>query len=104
MFAIIQTLTNEFNRTLDQAKLVDFKKRVKKTTGPNITEFTKEVHFIMQRHYTNVDMLKQCQETLQHIEKVVKHREEIKHIDLYGYSNSCVTKNFATVWSYEKND
>lgn len=100
MFSILKTLKGEFDRGVDEAKLIDFKNRVKSANGDKIVEFTKEIHFIMQRHYTNKDILNECKDLLKYIEKIIKLREEMQNIKIYGYSNSCVTKNFATVWDY----
>lgn len=104
MFSIFKTLKEEFDTGLDEAKLVEFNKNVRTANGEKIVEYTTEIHLIMQRHYTNKDILKKCTNTLKYIEEVIKVRDEINYIKIHGcINNTIITENFMTKWSFEDN-
>ncbi len=99
MFSIITNLKNEFSRSVDESKLVDFKRRAKESNRKKLREYIEEIHYIMQRNFTDEKMLNECHETLKYIDKVVKFRHDIKNLHMYPF-NIVITKNFITRWSY----
>lgn len=99
MFSIITSIKGEFNRGVDEAKLVNFRKRVRTVNEETLSEICKEIHYIMQRHFCNEIMIKNCKELLIYIDQVIQIREEIKNVKT-SY-NTYIGKNFATQWSYD---
>jgi len=104
MFTIFTNLKNGFNNGLDESKLIEFRKNATKVNETKFLEYCKEIHYIMQRHFTNDKMLLKCQETLQYMEDIKKLRDEIKDFHIFSINNTIVTKNFTTSWGYETID
>lgn len=98
MFSIFKNLKGEFDRSIDEAKLIEFNKSVRSVTEEKIIEYTTEIHLIMQRHFTNKDILKECKNTLKYIDEIIKIRHEINNI--YDINNAVVTQHFPTKWKY----
>lgn len=101
MFSIFKQLSNEFNKGLDESKLIDFKNRVKNVSAKELEEICKEIHYIMQRHYQDKNMLFKCNELFEFIESIKKHREEIQYVKTYNaVPNYTISKGFMTKWDY----
>ena len=98
MLSLFSNIKTEFSRGLDEAQLIEIKKNVRNANKEKIIEYSKEIHYIMQRHFTNQNILTQCKDTLKYIEDVIKIRDEIEDVKLYGYSNTVIIKNFKTKW------
>lgn len=78
MFSIIKSVRNEFNKGLDEEKLINFKKKARTVNESKLQEYCEEIHYIMQRHFTNQKILYICKDTLKYIEK-------LKQLDYDGY-------------------
>jgi hypothetical protein len=85
MFSIIKNLKSEFDRGLDEAKLVEFHKKVSMVKKEKLLKFCEEIHYIMQRHYNNETILNKCKKLLKYIEEIIKYQDEIKNVKTIYY-------------------
>ena len=98
MFQVFSLIKVKFNRDLDQEKLKTFRKNSKTSNAEILSNYCREIHYIMQRHFTDEKMLVDCKQTLKYIENIIKYREDIKYVKTQY--NSCVTTSFATTWNF----
>ena len=60
MFSIFTKFKIKFDRGLDEGKLREFKKMANNVNSNKLYEYCEEIHYIMQRHFTNEKMITIC--------------------------------------------
>ena len=74
MFSVIIKLSKEFNKGLDEAKLIEFEKRINLVNEIILEEYCEEIHMIMQRHYMNKEIIIKSKKLLLIIEEIKKNK------------------------------
>ena len=93
MFTIIQTLANEFNRSTDEQKLVHFRNTIRRVNENIFEDYCKEIHHIMQRHYSDENIIRMSKELLKIIDEIKKEKE-VRKMASFDIGNYYITQHF----------
>lgn len=95
MISVVKYLQSEFNKSVDFEKLKFMKELINITTPDNkLNEYNQETHYIMQRHFTNKEIVEFGKLLLMYIKIVKDDKNHLKQMRREIYHGKGFLKGF----------